>query len=137
MRLRPEAAAERAVRASLPSILLAVTTLFAWPSDARAGAWARGRGEAYAKASVSYLKAEEMFDDSGDPQYNRLVSLPYPFGQQLEDISTSLGATRALWLLPITAAERAFARSHGVEALEHLFDEHAINPLAVQRGSVV
>ena len=68
MRLRPEAAAERAVRASLPSILLAVTALFAWPSDARAGAWARGRGEAYAKASVSYLKAEEMFDDSGDPR---------------------------------------------------------------------
>jgi len=66
-----------------------------------------------------------------------LVSLPYPFGQQLEAINTSIGEARALWLLPITSAERAFARQHGIEALEGLFDEHAINPLDVQRGSVV
>jgi len=45
---------------------MAIALLAAWSPDARAGAWARGRGEAYAKASVSYLKAEEMFDDSGE-----------------------------------------------------------------------
>jgi len=55
-----------AVRVPLPPIILAVTFLTVWSSDARAGAWARSRGEAYAKASISYLKAEEMFDDSGE-----------------------------------------------------------------------
>ena len=59
-------APRRAARASLPSILLAVTLLLAWSSNARAGAWARGRGEAYAKASVTYLMSEEIFDDSGE-----------------------------------------------------------------------
>jgi len=61
----PQTAPRRAVGAPLRSFFLAVTLVLAWSSDARAGAWARGRGEAYAKASVSFLKAEEMFDDAG------------------------------------------------------------------------
>lgn len=62
----PGPAPRRTLRTSIPSILLAVTLPLAWSSAARAGAWARDRGEAYAKASVSHLKAEEMFDDSGE-----------------------------------------------------------------------
>ncbi|HEY6221872.1 MAG TPA: hypothetical protein VIX13_04985 [Candidatus Eisenbacteria bacterium] len=61
----PRATLKRAARALLPWILVAITLFIAWSSDARAGAWGRSRGEAYAKASVSYLKAEVMFDDSG------------------------------------------------------------------------
>ena len=61
-----ETALRLAVRALLPSTLLTLAAILAWSTDARAGAWARNRGEAYAKASVSYLKSEEMFDDSGD-----------------------------------------------------------------------
>ena len=66
-----------------------------------------------------------------------LVSLPYPFGPNLENIKASVGEVQALWLLPITEAERAFAKVHGVEALEALFDERAINPLDINRSSVV
>ena len=65
-----------------------------------------------------------------------LVSLPYPFGPKLENIESSAGNVQALWLLPITEAERVFAKEQGVEALESLFDEHAINPLDIHRASV-
>ena len=66
-----------------------------------------------------------------------LISLPYPFGPQLENAATSSGNVQVLWLLPITMAERTYAKANGVEALESLFDEHAINPLDPNRSSVV
>jgi hypothetical protein len=58
-------APRRAVRALLVSTLPAALLLIACPNAASAGAWARDHGEAYAKASISYLEAEEMYDDSG------------------------------------------------------------------------
>jgi hypothetical protein len=65
------------------------------------------------------------------------VSLPYPFGPELECIATTAFSVQALWLLPITLAERTFAKQNGAEALECLFDDHAINPLDLNRDSVV
>ncbi|MEV7286305.1 suppressor of fused domain protein [Streptomyces sp. NPDC093252] len=43
---------------------------------------------------------------------------------------------RILWALPVTAAEMAHRREHGHEALERLFDEHAIVPTDPRRPSV-
>jgi hypothetical protein len=45
---------------------------------------------------------------------------------------------RCLWLVPITAAERAFRRHHGVAALEKAFEESpAFNYLDPSRHAVV
>jgi hypothetical protein len=67
-----------------------------------------------------------------------LVSLPYPFGPNLEWCRpSSAKAIRFLWLLPITASEAAHARSFGLESLEQRFDELAIDAIDVQRSSAV
>ncbi|WP_404814245.1 hypothetical protein [Kitasatospora fiedleri] len=39
--------------------------------------------------------------------------------------------------MPITRAEKDFRREGGLEALERLFDEHAIDPVDPRRASVV
>ncbi|WP_030462896.1 suppressor of fused domain protein [Kitasatospora sp. NRRL B-11411] len=66
-----------------------------------------------------------------------LVSLPYLHGPELEHCPLPDGGhARVLWLLPITAAEAAFRRAHGHEALERLFDGHGIEPLDPRRPSV-
>jgi hypothetical protein len=65
------------------------------------------------------------------------VSLPYPFGPELEVVHAPQVQARILWLVPITLAERRFAVKHGAEALESLFDEHAIDVLDSERPSVV
>ncbi|WP_329493238.1 suppressor of fused domain protein [Kitasatospora herbaricolor] len=75
-------------------------------------------------------------DDSDCDHY--LVSLPYPFGPEFEVCTWDGGAhARILWLLPITRAEKDFRREGGLEALESLFDEQAIDPVDPQRASVV
>jgi hypothetical protein len=66
-----------------------------------------------------------------------LVSLPYPYGPKLEVCQLPDGHARLLWLLPITAAEKAYRREHGTEALEQRFDEGGIDPTDASRGSVV
>lgn len=65
-----------------------------------------------------------------------LVSLPYPYGSDLEVSEWVGGHARHLWLLPITEAERAFKVEQGVEALEQAFDEAAIIPTDPLRPSV-
>ena len=52
-----------------------------------------------------------------------LVSLLYPFGPKLENCEVAGEPMRVLWLLPITAAERAFKVEYGLEALEQKFDD--------------
>jgi len=75
-------------------------------------------------------------DDSDCGYY--LVSLPYPFGPEFEICQWGGGAhARILWLLPITAAEKDFRRTDGLEALECPFEEHAIDPADPGRASVV
>jgi hypothetical protein len=66
-----------------------------------------------------------------------LVSLPYPFGPQLEHLSISGHNVRLLWLLPITTSERDHKRANGVEALETLFDAAEITYWDPKRRPVV
>ncbi|MFI9103659.1 suppressor of fused domain protein [Streptomyces fildesensis] len=66
-----------------------------------------------------------------------LVSLPYLHGPGLEHCPLSEGHVRILWTLPVTAAEIAFRRREGHEALERLIDEAKIVPTDPFRASVV
>ena len=66
-----------------------------------------------------------------------LVSLPYPFGPELEMCHWDGGHARLLWLLPITEAERDFMGDRGLEALEQRFDDAAIRYWEADRPSVV
>ena len=67
-----------------------------------------------------------------------LVSLPYPFGPDLEVCCLGdKGHVRFLWLLPITEAEKRFRHEHGLEALERRFDEVKLNFAVPYRESVV
>lgn len=65
----------------------------------------------------------------------RAISLPYLHGPDLEHCPLPNGHARILWALPVTAAEMAYRREHGHEALEQLFDEHAITPTDPRRPS--
>ena len=66
-----------------------------------------------------------------------LVSLPYPFGPDFEHCPVPNGHVHYLWLLPITASERAFKASQGLEALEVLFENSAFRYYDPLRLSVV
>jgi hypothetical protein len=66
-----------------------------------------------------------------------LVSLPYPFGEDLEVCDLSDTRVQILWLLPITRAEFEFKKANGVDALEELFDKAAIEYWRIDRESVV
>jgi hypothetical protein len=66
-----------------------------------------------------------------------LVSLPYPFGPDLESCRMRDCTVHVLWLLPITAAERAFKVREGPDALEQLFDEKQLEYWVADRVSVV
>ena len=66
-----------------------------------------------------------------------LVSLPYPFGEQLELCPVNGSHVHLLWLLPITLAEREFKMQNGLEALEELFDKHGLKYWVRDRDSVV
>lgn len=66
-----------------------------------------------------------------------LVSLPYPFGPQLEVCNFAGWHLHVLWLLPITAAEREFKVREGVEALEQRFDACGLQYWAPDRPSPV
>ncbi|OII63107.1 Suppressor of fused protein (SUFU) [Streptomyces sp. CC53] len=57
-----------------------------------------------------------------------LLSRPYLHGPGLEHCPLPGGHVRILWALPVTAAEIAFRRRHGHEALEQLLEEAAIIP---------
>jgi hypothetical protein len=66
-----------------------------------------------------------------------LVSLPYPFGPDLEICQLPEGHIQYLWLLPITGAEREFFKREGLEALEQRFDDCALEYWKPLRDSVV
>jgi hypothetical protein len=66
-----------------------------------------------------------------------LVSLPYPFGPDLEVCCLDDLHVHFLWLLPITASEKRFRHEHGLEALEEKFDAQEIDYLDMQRPPVV
>jgi hypothetical protein len=68
-----------------------------------------------------------------------LISLPYVDGPKLEHCGSVAASTfvRFLWLLPITAAERDYQCTSGLEALETKFDEAEIDFADPARPSVV
>lgn len=66
-----------------------------------------------------------------------LISLPYPWGPQLEMCDLPGGHARVLWLLPITRAEKTFRHTHDLEALEQRFEDAEIDPTDPYRLSVV
>jgi hypothetical protein len=66
-----------------------------------------------------------------------LVSLPYPFGPELQQCHVGDRHVDFLWLLPITKAEQAFKAAHGQEALEMRFEESGLRYWEVERESVI
>ncbi|GAA4441854.1 suppressor of fused domain protein [Bremerella cremea] len=68
-----------------------------------------------------------------------LLSLPYLDGPQLEwlSVADAQAPVRCLWLVPITLAEKDFAREFGVDALEQKWEEAEFNYLDPLRASVV
>jgi len=65
-----------------------------------------------------------------------LLAAPYLDVRMAEWVPSR--AVRCLWLVPITAAERAFHRSHGLGALEKAFEQSpAFNYLDPARRAVV
>jgi hypothetical protein len=66
-----------------------------------------------------------------------LVSLPYPFGPELEMCELPDGDVRVLWLLPITEAEKRYKNTAGLEALEQRFDEKELEYWRPDRASAV
>lgn len=65
-----------------------------------------------------------------------LVSVPYPFGPSFEVCAYPQGHIHICWLLPITEAEREFKVAHGLEKLESLFEERAVEYWVPNRSSV-
>jgi Suppressor of fused protein (SUFU) len=66
-----------------------------------------------------------------------LVSLPYPYGPELEIVPGQAEHGHVLWLLPITKSEREYRATYGLEALETLFDSNEIEYWLPDRASVV
>lgn len=67
-----------------------------------------------------------------------LVSLPYPYGPKLEYCTVTPELTvRFRWLLPITAKENDYLRTHGLEALEQKFQDAGIDYLDPKRAPVI
>lgn len=68
---------------------------------------------------------------------NWLISLPYPFGEELEILPLNESHAHVAWLLPITDAERDFKVQNGLEALEQSFDDAGLKYWDINRISVV
>lgn len=66
-----------------------------------------------------------------------LVSLPYPYGPALEHCEAPDRHIQVLWLAPITAAEARYASERGLEALEQLLEQSAVDVISPGRPSVV
>ena len=66
-----------------------------------------------------------------------LVSLPYPFGPDLQTCHVGDRHVEFLWLLPISEPERDLKVSLGLEALESRFDDVGLKYWQIDRASVV
>lgn len=68
-----------------------------------------------------------------------LLSPPYLDGQEMVRVEGALltAATKFLWVVPLTAAERVFARQNGAEPLWDRFEDAKINHMDTRRRSVV
>ncbi len=66
-----------------------------------------------------------------------LISLPYPFGPDLQLCRVGDRDVDFLWLVPITKAERDFKVAHGQEALEQRFEAAGLRYWEPERASLV
>lgn len=66
-----------------------------------------------------------------------LVSTPYPFGPDFENVTSGAVHLHIYWLLPITEAERDFKRTAGIEELESRFESVKLEYWNPNRRSVV
>ncbi|WP_329248210.1 suppressor of fused domain protein [Streptomyces sp. NBC_01478] len=66
-----------------------------------------------------------------------LVSLPYPYGPELEWSPSQAGGARFLWLLPIHKSEVEFIRRETLDEFEGMLDSRAVNVLDPDRNPVV
>jgi hypothetical protein len=66
-----------------------------------------------------------------------LVSLPYPFGPEFENLILDSLHVRYLWLLPITPQEAAYGRAAGIPALEEAFETAKIDAVEPKRASAI
>lgn len=65
------------------------------------------------------------------------LSLPYLDGPNLEWLCLDSKHTRNLWLIPITAPESQYVDTHGLDALEELFESANFNYANPHRASLV
>jgi hypothetical protein len=65
-----------------------------------------------------------------------LVSLPYPFGPELQTTHVGDRHVELLWLLPITEAECDLKAASGLDVLESRFEDAALRYWQVDRPSV-
>ncbi|WP_241683039.1 suppressor of fused domain protein [Actinomadura sp. J1-007] len=73
----------------------------------------------------------------GSSMEHLLVSLPYPYGPDLEWASQDAGRARFLWLLPIHRSEAVFIKRRTLEEFESLMDARGVNVLDFNRESIV
>jgi hypothetical protein len=66
-----------------------------------------------------------------------LLSLPYLDGPKLEKAALPGIEVQVLWLIPITKDEREYKISHGLEALEQLFEKSKSDYSDPRRQSVL
>lgn len=72
----------------------------------------------------------------GSPLDHVLISLPYPWGADLEICQVEDRLIRVLWALPIHEAERQLKAKEGLEILEQRLEAASINPMDPHRPSV-
>jgi Suppressor of fused protein (SUFU) len=98
---------------------------------------------AYFHADPTYGVTEGKILDIGRPWLegsdadHLLASKPLPYAPDFEWCRTGAGDVRFLWLVPITRAEAAFARQHGVEALEDALEDSGVDVMDAERPAVV
>jgi Suppressor of fused protein (SUFU) len=66
-----------------------------------------------------------------------LVTLPYPFGPDLEIAHVGDRHVQFLWLLPITQVERELKVSDGLEAFESRFDDVGLRYGQIDRPAAI
>jgi len=87
-----------------------------------------------ARGSVVPLGRPWTADSSCDSLF---VTLPYPYGPDLEWCRWRRNSARLLWLMPITPTEAAYVDEHGVEALERRFEQTQVHFADPDRPPVV
>lgn len=73
----------------------------------------------------------------GSPSDHLMVSLPYPFGPNLEHCDGPEKHIQVLWLVPITATEARFVRERSFEEFEDLLEASDADVIAPGRPSLV